>query len=624
MKNKNLLAILISLNLSTSLSAATDLADVAQKQPEKKTVNDQELVAAAPKKPEQAALMNADGAASAFAAPVDPDMASRPDTPPLQDASMDGKSSASAMGHPNDELGDNDNLGDPMLKAMPARGIRRPPSKRAFAPQSAEVAKSMAQEQMAPAPDVQPMAQEQVAPDPDAQPMAQEQVAPDPDAQPMAQEHAAAALPESALDSFQQALSARLAGQINTKTSAEMDTEQEKRRADELAQRMAANNAALGEAVANLHAKTSAEIDAERAQRMAEHAVQAGPTAEETAETEALGRDRAQRIEEDRAQKMAALAAQSGPTVEQAAADEAASRERAQRIEEDRAKRMADIAAQSGPAIDFNAKSSADIDAEQAARRAELAAQARPAEQTAADETASRARAQRIEEERAQRMADIAAQNGPTVEQAAEAEALGRERAKQVEEERAKKMAALAVQGGSTVDLKAGLKKREPSPVAAKVDAADKPLNPFGDRLPRSRAGSVLPPPPADTPASAQVNFRTGLNKTPPKSRDRSLAAAGGQPADALPAAASVPAGDVDKINAWAEQEFQREKNELETQIAALNGENVSALKPVARMSRMQAIKAELQPLDVKLARYNSSFAKSSILSEIKKRYPKE
>ncbi len=73
------------------------------------------------------------------------------------------------------------------------------------------------------------------------------------------------------------------------------------------------------------------------------------------------------------------------------------------------------------------------------------------------------------------------------------------------------------------------------------------------------------------------------------------------------------------ELNVLSEKEFQRQKAELEQQIAILSVENVNALRPIERMPRRQEIMRLLRPLQERLAHFNSDFKKNSMIMEIKK-----
>ena len=88
-------------------------------------------------------------------------------------------------------------------------------------------------------------------------------------------------------------------------------------------------------------------------------------------------------------------------------------------------------------------------------------------------------------------------------------------------------------------------------------------------------------------------------------------------------ASVAVGGAALPPIDEWAEQEFERRKAEIEHQIEVLNDEDTSQLSVFQRRARGQAITNELKPLEADLARYNNSYAKGSIIADIKRGYPR-
>ena len=172
--------------------------------------------------------------------------------------------------------------------------------------------------------------------------------------------------------------------------------------------------------------------------------------------------------------------------------------------------------------------------------------------------------------------------------------------------------------GASTLVNATNASKKSPQPTGFVPDA-------FKGFLPPPPAGAgggvvkkaVAAPPPTPMPviSSSSASAVSGGGGS-----EKAVAAPPPQP---QPIMAATVDGELPPIDAWAEQEFERRKAEIESKIKVLNDEDTSQLSVFQRRARGQAITNELKPLEAELARYNNSYAKGSIIAEIKRGYPR-
>lgn len=144
-----------------------------------------------------------------------------------------------------------------------------------------------------------------------------------------------------------------------------------------------------------------------------------------------------------------------------------------------------------------------------------------------------------------------------------------------------------------------------PAVAAAPAPSSPKPVKNY---VPNSFQG-FLPKPPVAGAGGGVVKKAVAASPPPPPPPQPIMAAA--------------VDGELPPIDAWAEQEFERRKAEIEGKINELNSEDVNLLKPNLRMARRTEINALLKPLEAELAQYNNNFGKDRIISDIKKRYPR-